>query len=200
MIRSFPVNDISEKKKKKETAETPFVNKLMTGLPISLQEVASSFAVSSFSESLSQSRSTECANALAGVAWVTRVVVTIPVDIPAISASDKRDMTLRSAFQVEQYPLFTLSSIARTSKESYNKESKSKRLNKFSIAFFIFPRAALGDSDVHFSLCSLLMPSFLKSESPSGFPCYDRLIWKTVTQRLSLLCNNELRGTCVVWS
>ena len=61
---------------------------------MSLHMDASSFALLSLSLSLSQLRSAEFAYALAGVAWVTRVVVTIPVDIPASSASMRMEATL----------------------------------------------------------------------------------------------------------
>ena len=72
-------------------------------LPASLHLDASSFALLVLSASLSQSRSAKCAYALAGVAWVTRVVVTIPVDIPAFSASARMDTTLLCSVKEAQY-------------------------------------------------------------------------------------------------
>ena len=66
------------------------------------------------STSLSQSRSTECAYELAGVAWVIRVVVTIPVDIPALSASVRIETTLLLSVIEEQLPFSTVASTPST--------------------------------------------------------------------------------------
>ena len=76
--------------------------KVILQLPISLHPDASSSASSFFSASFSQWRSAECAYEHAGVACVTRAVDTIPVDIPANSASDRMEIALRSSVSVAQ--------------------------------------------------------------------------------------------------
>lgn len=68
--------------------------------PMSVQLDASSFALRLRSRSLSHPLSGECAYRQAGVACVTRVVVTIPVDIPAISANVSMDRTLLLSFKL----------------------------------------------------------------------------------------------------
>ena len=62
------------------------------------------------STSLSQSRSTECAYELAGVAWVIRVLVTIPVDILALSARARIERTLLLSVIEAHLPFSTVAS------------------------------------------------------------------------------------------
>ena len=82
---------------------------------MSLQLNPGAFALLPKSASASQSRLAECAYALAGVAWVTRVVVTIPVDIPAFSARARMEIALFSSFNEEQSSFLTRSSTPRIS-------------------------------------------------------------------------------------
>ena len=69
---------------------------------MSLHLDPSSFALSFISASLSQLRSAAWAYEHAGVACVTRVVVTIPVDIPALSASVRMETAFLCSVDEEQ--------------------------------------------------------------------------------------------------
>ena len=69
--------------------------------------------------SLSQPRFAEWAYEHAGVACVTRVVVTIPVDIPAFSASVRMETALLCSVNEEQWNRVTVESTAMTPKEIF---------------------------------------------------------------------------------
>ena len=97
-------------------------------LPMSGQTLGS--APSFFTSlSLSQLRSALCAYRDEGVAWVTRVVVTIPVDIPVSSASAKMDLTLLCSVTLSHFPLCTLSSTPIRPDNRHTHRFTDRRLN-----------------------------------------------------------------------
>ena len=79
--------------------------------------------------SLSQPRFAEWAYEHAGVACVTRVVVTIPVDIPAFSASVRMETALLCSVNEEQWNRVTVDeSTAMTPKEIFQNMEEMKIL------------------------------------------------------------------------